>query len=282
MVDILIIGAGPAGIAAAITARRVGMAVMVIEKMSQNHEKICGDGLTPKSVSALSALGISVDVLKTAGANEILHSVHISDKGNHYLHYEPNTCFTLRRISLMQLLRDRAQSLGATFLYNSTYSKEMKAKTIIDASGCQGKRPANGKNLPVGKSAIMYAETSVSTDSFYFFHHKKNDNGYCWAFPLSNGAWNVGVWQENDFASLNVAYLELETKLLQKYFSQYHYLRKPHGALLGTLKGLPVISKGARTCGDVAGLCDSVSGEGISNALLSGIDVINKINSELM
>jgi len=44
--DVLVIGAGPAGIAAAITAQRAGLGVVVIDKATFPRDKCCGDGLT--------------------------------------------------------------------------------------------------------------------------------------------------------------------------------------------------------------------------------------------
>jgi 2-polyprenyl-6-methoxyphenol hydroxylase-like FAD-dependent oxidoreductase len=59
--DILIIGGGPAGIAAAIAAREKGFAVAVIDAGKPPIEKACGEGLMPAGVDALKRLGVHVD-----------------------------------------------------------------------------------------------------------------------------------------------------------------------------------------------------------------------------
>lgn len=64
--DIAVIGAGPAGAAAAIRAARGGARVVVFEKGSPGRDKVCGDGLTPRAVAALDDLGVSL-----AGAHRI-------------------------------------------------------------------------------------------------------------------------------------------------------------------------------------------------------------------
>ena len=60
-VDIAVIGAGPAGAAAAIRAARSGATVVVFEKGAHGRDKVCGDGLTPRAVGALNELKIPLD-----------------------------------------------------------------------------------------------------------------------------------------------------------------------------------------------------------------------------
>ena len=60
--DILIIGGGPAGSAAAITAARAGLKVILFEKGPHGRDKVCGDGLTPRAIGALDDLRIDYSV----------------------------------------------------------------------------------------------------------------------------------------------------------------------------------------------------------------------------
>ena len=60
--DLLIIGGGPAGSAAAITAARAGLKVVLFEKGPYGRDKVCGDGLTPRAIGALNDLGIDHSV----------------------------------------------------------------------------------------------------------------------------------------------------------------------------------------------------------------------------
>ncbi|KAB1554265.1 geranylgeranyl reductase family protein [Corynebacterium sp. 319] len=58
--DLVIIGAGPAGSAAAFHAARTGMDVLVVDMadmLASPRDKTCGDGLTPRAVAALEAFG---------------------------------------------------------------------------------------------------------------------------------------------------------------------------------------------------------------------------------
>ena len=59
--DVLVVGAGPGGSAAAYHLARHGIDVTVVEKATFPREKVCGDGLTPRSVKAIQDMGIDTD-----------------------------------------------------------------------------------------------------------------------------------------------------------------------------------------------------------------------------
>lgn len=58
--DVVVVGAGPAGSTAAAHLARTGLDVVLLEKSAFPREKVCGDGLTPRAVRELVALGIDV------------------------------------------------------------------------------------------------------------------------------------------------------------------------------------------------------------------------------
>jgi flavin-dependent dehydrogenase len=57
--DVLVVGGGPAGLAAAIAARRKGFRVVLADRAGPPIDKACGEGLLPDALSALSRLGIT-------------------------------------------------------------------------------------------------------------------------------------------------------------------------------------------------------------------------------
>ncbi|MDF5754962.1 geranylgeranyl reductase family protein [Spongiactinospora sp. TRM90649] len=59
--DVIVVGAGPAGSAAAFYLAQAGLEVLLLEKTTFPREKVCGDGLTPRAVRQLIAMGIDID-----------------------------------------------------------------------------------------------------------------------------------------------------------------------------------------------------------------------------
>ena len=63
--DVIVVGAGPGGSAAAYHLARHGLRVLLLEKTEFPREKVCGDGLTPRAVRQLIRMGI--DTSEKAG-----------------------------------------------------------------------------------------------------------------------------------------------------------------------------------------------------------------------
>lgn len=63
--DVIVVGAGPAGSTTAYHLARSGLDVLLLEKTAFPREKVCGDGLTPRAVKQLVAMGI--DISEEAG-----------------------------------------------------------------------------------------------------------------------------------------------------------------------------------------------------------------------
>ncbi len=59
--DVLVVGAGPGGSAAAYHLARHGIDVTIVERARFPREKVCGDGLTPRGVAAMGRMGIDPD-----------------------------------------------------------------------------------------------------------------------------------------------------------------------------------------------------------------------------
>lgn len=62
--DLVIVGAGPIGLAAAIAARQRGLEVLVADKARPPIDKPCGEGVMPEGVSALRLLGVEMGATK--------------------------------------------------------------------------------------------------------------------------------------------------------------------------------------------------------------------------
>lgn len=56
--DLIIVGGGPAGAAAALYANRHGLKTLLLDKHRFPRDKICGDALSGKAIAILHALGL--------------------------------------------------------------------------------------------------------------------------------------------------------------------------------------------------------------------------------
>src|SRR5205085_7227751 len=109
--DVVVVGGGPAGLAAAIAARAKGFRVVVADCARPPIEKPCGEGLLPDALAGLRALGITVhdaDSFAFRGIRFIGsgHSVDASFPAGHGL--------GVRRTVLHQLMIDRAAGVGVS------------------------------------------------------------------------------------------------------------------------------------------------------------------------
>ena len=58
--ETLIIGGGPAGLAAALSVKQRGLDVIVVDRAPMPIDKPCGEGLMPDGIAALQALGVNI------------------------------------------------------------------------------------------------------------------------------------------------------------------------------------------------------------------------------
>ena len=65
--DAVVIGGGPAGLAASIAAARSGLSVLVADARKPPIDKLCGEGVLPDGLAALRELGVNVSAATTSG-----------------------------------------------------------------------------------------------------------------------------------------------------------------------------------------------------------------------
>src|SRR5450759_963088 len=114
--DVLVIGAGPAGIATAIAASQCGIRTTVLDARMPPIDKPCGEGLLPHGVAALRALGIHLN-----------SDIAIPFTGIRFVDEESSACskfagatgFAMRRIKLHDILVERAIRAGVDFLWGA-------------------------------------------------------------------------------------------------------------------------------------------------------------------
>lgn len=114
--DVLIVGAGPAGLAAAIALRQMGAAVRVADARRPPIDKACGEGLMPEALHELDRLGIALDPRDGMPFSGI---AFVSDNTRAAADFARGAGAGVRRTVLHQRLLDRAVELGVRFSWNA-------------------------------------------------------------------------------------------------------------------------------------------------------------------
>ncbi len=107
--DVLVVGAGPAGSAAALMLAKGGLDVVMVDAQAFPRDKICGDGLIPDAFNALEKLGVLAQV--NAIAQHVKHVTCIGPRGGRI--DVPGRLAVLPRRQLDDLLCKAAIAAGA-------------------------------------------------------------------------------------------------------------------------------------------------------------------------
>jgi geranylgeranyl reductase family protein len=298
--DLIVIGAGPAGTAAAITAARAGASVLVFEKAAYGRDKVCGDGLTPRAVGALNQLNIKLD-----DAHRIDGLRMIANKTKRELAWPTTTRFPNHgavwpRRRLDAALVDAAMEAGAEFRWQTEALPDLegdrvigvtaggephRADMVVLATGAPGAaaRLVGAERVddePFGLAIRTYVESPRHDDRHLEACLTLRDEhgvavpGYGWMFPAGDGTVNIGVGALStmkNFKKLNLnSLLESYRGLVKDSWQIGPNLERPRAWRL------PMSTRrrhgpGWVAIGDAAGLVNPMNGEGIDYGLESGI-----------
>ena len=120
--DVIVVGAGPSGSSLAYYLATAGLDVLLLEKTSFPREKVCGDGLTPRSVKALTSMGIPIDDdgwYRNKGLRIIGGGARIELPWPELSSF-PGLGLTRTRLDFDQILARNAVKAGARLIENMT------------------------------------------------------------------------------------------------------------------------------------------------------------------
>ncbi len=305
--DVIVVGAGPAGSAAAAWAARAGLDVVLADVAAFPRDKPCGDGLTPRAIAELERLGLG-DWVRAHGTNRGLRATGFGSTlelpwpGGSLPAYGG----AVPRLELDARIREVALKDGAVpFEEARAVDVERdggRVTGVVFARGgdthvvaCRRLVVADGARSPLGRvlgrewhrdtaygvAARGYVRSGRSDDEWISSHLELRGEdgevlaGYGWVFPLSDGEVNIGVGTLA--TARRPAQIRLRS-LIQHYADARREdwqldgpVRLPASALLPMGGAVShVAGHNWALIGDAAGCVNPLNGEGIDYGLETG------------
>lgn len=114
--DVFVVGGGPAGLAAAIAARKKGLEVVVADGFEPPIDKACGEGLLPATLEALNRLNVRLN----SSDGYPFHGIRFADHHSVVDAYFPGlNALGVRRTTLHARMLESAQNCGVQFLWRT-------------------------------------------------------------------------------------------------------------------------------------------------------------------
>ncbi len=297
--DALVVGAGPAGAAAAIHLARAGRDVVLIDKARFPRDKCCGDGLTTEALRLLEDLGIRPETVP--GWNTVTDIVIRNPRGREIRLPLPDTghhAAVVPRADLDHRLVQVAADAGASVcegvalrdvepapdrVVAHTPAGSIQARYLVAADGMWS--PVR-KRLGIGPGdhrgewyALRQYFSGVGPLAQHLVVWFEEDllPGYAWSFPLPGQRANVGFGIQRGRGPRTGDMTGLWRDLLRR-----PHIREVLGPSATTddrhkawpiparVDGLPMTAGRILFAGDAVGATDPMTGEGIAQALTCG------------
>jgi menaquinone-9 beta-reductase len=283
MFDVAIVGAGPAGSAAALAAVGRGARVALLDRHEFPRDKPCGDGIAPEVLAVLDRLGVTG---VTGGFRPVPVLRVVAPGGGQVARRMPAVVHTIPRTVFDARLQRAAVAAGATFLRRSVRTVHehrdhvevggVPARVVIGADGASSvvRRHLGGAVNPPGHLAIAlrgYAPVAAGAA-----HEQRIVMAgwpwpaYAWSFPIGDGRRNIGYGELLRGAPTSRTHLqERLAALLPDVDLAASTGLRAHHLPLSTRR--PAAGRGrVMLAGDALSLINPFTGEGIFYAVLSG------------
>lgn len=300
--SVVIVGAGPAGAAAAIELSRAGADVTVIDKAVFPRDKCCGDGLTAGALRHLEHLGLRPDSLATwqqvndvylirpsgaemrfplpVGAGQFAATVERRELDDHLVRLAIEAGADVRQgveLRDVALFDDRVQL--------STSRGDVTAEWLIAADGMWSPtRKALGLQVDGYRGEWhafrQYFSNVGERASKHLFVWFEPDilPGYLWSFPLPGNRANVGFGVvrggEHRMNEMGGLWRDLlQRPHVRAILGDHATPEDSHKAwpIPARVGELPLTAHRTFFVGDATGACDPMTGEGIGQALQTGL-----------
>ena len=269
--DVFVIGGGPAGLAAAIAARRKGFSVVVADGAQAPIDKACGEGLLPDALAALCGLGISAGEMegyRIRGVRFLDESAEVASN------FPGGAGLGIRRPALHQKLLEAAVAAGVSLLWKTPVTGigvaavhvggcVVSAKWIIGADGI-GSRVRGW----IGLDAHTRYERRYAVTRHYRVkpwsdlmevHWGKNAQAY--VTPISDEQVCVALISRH--AGARLASIDREFPRLSRSLGSAESAGAERGAITVMRRLSRVYRGNVVLVGDASGSVDAITGEGL-------------------
>jgi menaquinone-9 beta-reductase len=280
--DVVVVGGGPAGAAAALAARAAGRSVLILDRADFPRDKVCGDGIAPEALDVLAGLG--VDPARLTEGYPAVPRLRLRSPGGATVEramHRPASVVP-REVFDARLLT-AALASGAEFRRHTVRRVDagpahvevdgsFTADVVVAADGAESVvRRALGiaPNRPHHTAIAIrgYAPDPMEApDVQVIATTEQRWPAYAWSFPLGDGRANVGYGELVSGGATRAGLLAGLDALLPGVEPT---ALRAHRLPLST--GRPRLPDGrVLLAGDAASLINPLTGEGIFYAVLSG------------
>jgi geranylgeranyl reductase family protein len=296
--DVLVVGAGPAGVAAALTAHDRGLRTLVVDKATFPRDKTCGDGLTAQALRLLEGLG--VDTPAVTGTVAVRQTVLVSPSGLEVELPLPGSgvySAVVPRRELDDALVRTARARGIEVRTGVPLSQlaqtddglralvgaeEIDAAHVVAADGHWSavrrvREPESPTDLGTWHAVRQYFSGVEDARQWVLFEEDLLP-GYAWVFPLADGRANVGfgVLRRPGVSGKDLKALwpdVLQRPAMLRALGPRAVAQDVHRAwpIPTTYDPRRLSDDRVLYVGDAASVVDPMTGEGIAQALETGI-----------
>ena len=281
--DLAIVGAGPAGSSAAITAARLGVRVLLLEARDFPRHKVCGEFVSAEALEVLAGLLRDVPSSKSLFVDALAIDRTRLLLGTRVVEAPVSpAALSITRYDLDAHLWKAAQAAGVETHANcevlanradgpfqlQTSSGKFAAKALIIAAG-RWSQFTSDRTVPPGpkwiglKAHFHEADPARSTDLYFF------DHGYCGVQPVAKEMVNACAMVRSDTATSLQAVFALHP-LLAKRSAAWKVATPPVSTAPLIYRRPQPVRGHVILIGDAAAFIDPFAGDGISIALRSG------------
>lgn len=278
--DVLIVGAGPVGLAAAIALKRTGLDVLVVDVQAPPIDKACGEGLMPGAIASLSRLGLDTEQL--CGIR--LMGIRFVDIGSEasaaFLHGDG---LGVRRVDLHQALVDYAAMLGVRFRWRTRISMRPGEGLSLNGRNLLYRYlvAADGESSPTRAWAgleqqILHSrrygfrahfqftsESPAEVPNNHYVEVYWCDAGQAYVTPVQEGMVCIAVTSRSQSPGVFRQVVE-SIPALQRKISLAKQVTSQRGSVTTTSTLDRVAIRNIALIGDASGCVDAITGEGLT------------------